>query len=276
MNKAKEVLRVLFPPKQQKVSKEVEVPTLGLHPRLLEYLENGWAERVNEDNGEPKIIDGRWFYQIIDMEEGLRRSRLVEVQNVFELASKIGISKEMTRNARNLRREMIKQAKNIADKQERDNLLDNVLGIESSEEYATEIGLDSELVYQVTALCFCFQNEDPRLFDGKNFQKRVKILRDNDLDFFFYTHSFKILSIPLKIFMEDTPNFIKTHVIPLEGLLPESLELNTVKLLNTYGESISNETYSTLSNAREMYKRLRIWNRSILLSITTGSFPLEK
>lgn len=94
MNKAKEVLKVLFTPKQKEVVKEIEVPNLDFHPQLLQYFEKGWVELVKGQDGEPYLIDGKRLYQIVDLENGLRQSRIIQLNNLFEQSKDFGMTSE--------------------------------------------------------------------------------------------------------------------------------------------------------------------------------------
>lgn len=274
MNKVKGILRVLFGAKQKEV-KPVEVPTLDFHPQLLHYFDNGWVELVKGQDGEPYLIGGKRLYQIIDLENGLKQSRIVQLNNLFEQSKDFGMTSENVDYNLNLLSNINQGiADNRANSEEVLNLSKQMNNVLDGFKLAKQTKLGDDLIFAISALVFVFQNEDPSDFNEKEYKQRVASFRTNDLAFFFYTHSFKILSASLKVYMKDMQRFMKevlanslTTIKRQQLVLTEFLSTNSISL--SEGELGLLESQVAMSNLR--IKCLE----GMVLNFTIGSLPSE-
>ena len=274
MSKVKEILRVLFGAKQKEVN-PVEVPTLDFHPQLLHYFEQGWVELVKGSDGEPYLIDGKRLYQIIDLENGLKQSRIVQLNNLFEQSKDFGMTSENVDYNLNLLSNINQGiADNRANSEEVLNLSKQMNNVLDGFKLAKQTKLGDDLIFAISALVFVFQNEDPSDFNEKEYKQRVASFRTNDLAFFFYTHSFKILSASLKVYMKDMQSFMKdvlanslTTIKRQQLVLTEFLSTNSISL--SEGELGLLESQVAMSNLR--IKCLE----GMVLNFTIGSLPSE-
>lgn len=275
MSKFKDSIKKLLN-KNAKETKPVEVPNLDFHPELLYYYEQGWAERVNDKDGEPFLIDGKRIYQIIDVENGLKQSRIIELNRLMEQSKDYGMTSDNVEHNLKLMSSInqgIVDARGNADEVlALSNQLRNIL---DGFKLAKETKLGDDLIFGISALVFVFQDENPSDFNVKEYQKKVKAFRNNDLSFFFYTHSFKVLSGSLKIFMKDTKSFMKevlTHSLTTlkrnQLVLAEYLSTNSIGISETELEifSVQAETLNLRIKCLE----------SMALNFTTGYLPLEE
>jgi hypothetical protein len=281
MKKINQALRVLFSKEEVKAEdKPVEVPNIAQslmdNPELLRYIDNEWVERVNDKDGEPFLIDGKRVYQIIDVENGLKQSRIIELNRLMEQSKDYGMTSENVEYNLKLMSSInqgIVDARGNADEVlALSNQLRNIL---DGFKLAKETKLGDDLIFGISALVFVFQDENPSDFNVKEYQQKVKAFRNNDLSFFFYTHSFKVLSGSLKIFMKDTKSFMKevlTHSLTTlkrnQLVLAEFLSTNSIGI---------NETELEIFSVQAETLNLRIkCLESMALNFTTGYLPLEE
>ncbi len=279
MSKAKQIFKILT--NNNKANNQaVEVPNITQalmdNPELLRYIDNEWVERVNDKDGEPILIDGKRVYQIIDVENGLKQSRIIELNRLMEQSKDYGMTSENVEHNLKLMSSInqgIVDARGNADEVlALSNQLRNIL---DGFKLAKETKLGDDLIFGISALVFVFQDENPSDFNVKEHQQKIKAFRNNDLSFFFYTHSFKVLSGSLKIFMKDTQSFMKevlTHSLTTlkrnQLVLMEFLSTNSIGISETELEifSVQVETLNLRIKCLE----------SIALNFTTGYLPLEE
>lgn len=274
MNKVKEILRVLFPAKQQEF-KPIEVPTLDSHPQLLQYFDNGWVELVKGQDGEPYLIDGKRLYQIIDLENGLKQSRIVQLNNLFEQSKDFGMTSENVDYNLNLLGNINQGiADNRTNAEEVLSLTKQMNNVLDGFKLAKQTKLGDDLIFAISALVFVFQNEDPSDFNENEYKQRVVSFRTNDLAFFFYTHSFKILSASLKVYMKDMQSFMK-EVLANSLTMIKRQQLVSTEFLSTNSISLSEGELGLLESPVAM-SNLRIkCLEGMVLNFTIGSLPLE-
>lgn len=254
MNKAKQILKILFGKEQpQQEVKTAEVPNLDFHPELLYYYENGWIELVKGKDGDPFLIDGKRLYQITDLENGLKESRIIQLNKLFEQSKDFGMTSENVdynlHLLSNLNQSIADTRGNPDDVLELSNQVRNIL---DGFKLAKQTKLGDDLIFAIAGLVFVFQDEDPSDFIEKDYTKRVNLFRNNELSFFFYTHSFKVLSASLKVYMTDMPSFMREvmnnsiAVMKRQQLvLMEYLSTNSININDTQLEYLKQQADST-------------------------------
>lgn len=275
MNKAKQILKIIFDKEQPQEPKAEEVPNLDFYPELLYYYENGWVELVKGKDGEPFLIDGKRLYQIIDLENGLKESRIIQLNKLFEQSKDFGMTSENVEYNLGLL-----QSVNQSITDNRNNpeqvlaLCNQSRNILEGFRLAKQTRLGDDLIFAIAALVFVFQDEDPSDFIEKDYQNRVKSFQNNELSFFFYTHSFKVLSASLKVYMTDMGSFMKEVMNQSVVLMKRQLSVLT-EYLSTDSISISDTQLDYLKRQADSTKlRIRCLE-GMLLNFGIGLLPQE-
>jgi hypothetical protein len=118
------------------------------------------------------------------------------------------------------------------------------------------------------------QDEDPTSFDQAIYEKKLKLLRKNDLGFFFYTRGLKLLSSSLKIFMQDMESFTK-EILSQNLRLIEIQRLSMLESLHSLSSELSNEEYGFYEKQMEMLNVRTKWLTQMLSLSTIGSLRAE-
>jgi hypothetical protein len=247
MNKFKEIINFLFSKKVDDVAKSDEVlkhkiKSLMDNPRLLEYLDKGWADLVLNQDGSPLLVSGKMLYQITQNEEGLRMSRLLEINRILEQSEKFGLSKKRMTLSRNLIKATAKSGYE-SDGSEVEHMRLCFRRIEAmieQQELNQQVGLDDELIFSLASIVFVAEDEDPTNLDSDKLAQRIYAFRENRLAFFFYKHSYKILSNLGSLSQKDMENSISQSITALEEIgkvmfyqIAEYQSLNSSKLSET-------------------------------------------
>jgi hypothetical protein len=202
-----------------------EVPNLNFNPHLLNYIENGWVNLVKTDDGEPFLLNGKRLYSIDNIEEGLRMSRLFKINALMQQSKECGLTKENILFNMDTLVDICDNAKKSNDIEQIYQAFDLIKSYALGMKRACDLGLNDELVFRVSALTFCFQDEDPREFNATKWMEKVNLFRENHLSFFFFTKGFKPLSASLGLFMQDTQSFLNNllQTLSVENQVSRSL-----------------------------------------------------
>jgi len=227
-----------------------ETPNVNFDPHLLRYVENKWASVVKDDKGDVMLFGGKRLYSIDRLDEGLMMSRLLQINSITQQAKECGITKEnlyanctMIDNVKpNIEAMSYEQLKNFAH-----FACDMATGIKSG----INLGFNDELVFRMSAVSYCFQDEDPRDVKQERFLEKVEIFRQSKLSFFFYTRGYNLLSTSLGILDVNTLNSLaKTHLNPVLEI-KNLYALSTLKYLQSDLELKETSQYELCKNAVE-------------------------
>lgn len=246
-----------------------EKPETKQHPKFTEYLEKGWLQKTIHE-GEPIKVNGYDLYQLTNMEESVRTSRLLKFNYFMHQCETFGMTKENFEFNMKLQKgygQRIRDARHDPDK-----LLQIAEALELSclaFEEVKKVGINDEAVFGVAGIFYIFEFENPEEFDETAWEKKRNMFRNNDLSLFFWTAGLKVLSVSLQIFTEDFGSFM-AEVMENSITALKMIQSTTATYLVLTSENLSEEERGYLEKQiKTQNERIRFL-KNLQLTSTSG------